>query len=151
VCPVHRQASGHAYRSVYAGPIGSVVSPLLGGHRDGLREMADLPRASTLCGACHEVCPVDIPIEELLVGPRDQAYRAGARSPATPSMAGWSLVASHSEAWRVALLAGRLLNVLPRWLSPGPLEAWRKERDLPPWRGGAFRRWLQERGSPDGG
>jgi hypothetical protein len=66
-------------------------------------------------------------------------------------MAGWSLVASHSEAWRAALFAGRLLDVLPGWLSPGPLETWRKERDLPPWRGGAFRRWLRERGSPDGG
>ncbi len=151
VCPVYRQASGHAYRSVYAGPIGSVLSPLLGGRPDSLREMADLPRASTLCGACHEVCPVDIPIEELLVRLRDEGHRSGARSPATPAMTGWSLVASRSEAWRAALLAGGLLVMLPRWLSPGSLESWRSERDLPPWRGGAFRRWLRARGTPDGG
>jgi L-lactate dehydrogenase complex protein LldF len=150
VCPVYRQASGHAYRSVYAGPIGSVVSPLLGRQRHRLEEMADLPRASTLCGACHEVCPVDIPIEELLVRLRDQAKRAGGRSPSTPPMTGWSFLASRPEVWRAALLAGRLLDVLPRWLSPGPLEAWRKERDLPPWRGGAFRRWLRQRGTADG-
>lgn len=152
VCPVYRQASGHAYRSVYGGPIGSVLSPLLGGGPpDPLREMADLPRASTLCGACHEVCPVDIPIEELLVRLRDRTYRSGARSPATPAMAGWSVVASHADAWRAALLAGRLMDLLPGSLSPKPLETWREERDLPPWRGGAFRRWLRERGSPDGG
>jgi L-lactate dehydrogenase complex protein LldF len=150
VCPVYRQASGHAYRSVYAGPIGSVLSPLLGGHKDRLREMADLPRASTLCGACHEVCPVDIPIEELLVRLRDKARQAGARSPATPPMTGWSFVAAWPEAWRAALVAGRLVDALPPWLSPGPLEAWKKERDLPPWRGGAFRRWLRQRGAADG-
>jgi len=150
VCPVYRQASGHAYRSVYAGPIGSVISPLLGGHKDRLREMADLPRASTLCGACHEVCPVDIPIEELLVRLRDGARQAGARSPATPPMTGWSFVAAWPEAWRAALVAGRWVDALPRWLMPGPLEAWKRERELPPWRGGAFRRWLQKRGAPLG-
>ena len=65
VCPVYRQTSGHAYRSVYPGPVGAVLSPLLAGKR--FPELADLPKASSLCGACNEVCPVDIPIPDLLL------------------------------------------------------------------------------------
>ncbi|HXX68992.1 MAG TPA: lactate utilization protein B [Polyangiaceae bacterium] len=147
VCPVYRQASGHAYRGVYAGPIGAVLSPLLEEPGRRFLEKADLPRASTLCGACHEVCPVDIPIEELLVRMRDRAKRSGATSGSTPSMGAWALVASQPDAWRAALSAGRLLAVLPGWLGPEPLRAWRDNHALPPWRGGAFRRWLEKRGA----
>ena len=106
VCPVYRQASGHAYRSVYAGPVGAVLSPLLGASPRRSLELADLPRASTLCGACHEVCPVDIPIEELLLRLRDKAKREGVRSPATPGMGAWSRLASQPFAWRAALATG---------------------------------------------
>jgi L-lactate dehydrogenase complex protein LldF len=149
VCPVYRQASGHAYRSVYPGPVGAVLSPLLEESHHRFLDKADLPRASTLCGACHEVCPVDIPIEELLVRMRDHAKRAGARSPSTPSMGAWSLLASQPDAWRAALVTGRLVEALPGWLGPGPLRAWRDNHAMPPWRGGAFRRWLDRRRSPD--
>ena len=55
VCPVYRQSSGHAYRGVYSGPVGAVLTPLLAGER--FNDFADLPRASSLCGACNEVCP----------------------------------------------------------------------------------------------
>jgi L-lactate dehydrogenase complex protein LldF len=143
VCPVYRQASGHAYRSVYPGPVGAVLSPLLG--RGALAEFADLPRASTLCGACHEVCPVDIPIEELLLRLRDRARRSGAQTGDTPSMAVWSLVASEPAAWRAALVAGALLAVLPCWLLPGAVGAWRAHHQMPAWRGGMFRRWVDNR------
>jgi len=143
VCPVYRQASGHAYRSVYPGPVGAVLSPLLGGDR--FSALSDLPRASTLCGACHEVCPVDIPIEDLLLRLRDRGKREGAKSPGAPSMAAWSIVASEPLAWRAALATGRLIDLLPSWLSPGPLRAWRDHHDLPEWRGGAFRSWLEAR------
>ena len=57
VCPVYRQIGGHAYGSIYPGPIGSVLSPALGGYE----QYCDLPYASTLCGACTETCPVKIP------------------------------------------------------------------------------------------
>jgi L-lactate dehydrogenase complex protein LldF len=146
VCPVYRQASGHAYRSVYPGPVGAVLSPLLGHVR--LSDLSDLPRASTLCGACHEVCPVGIPIEELLLRLRDRAKRSGAPAPGTPSMTAWSLVASQPDAWRVALAAGRLLDVIPARLLPGALGAWRDHHRIPAWRGGAFRKWLEERRGP---
>jgi L-lactate dehydrogenase complex protein LldF len=143
VCPVYRQASGHAYRSVYPGPVGAVVSPLLAGVR--FSEFSDLPRASTLCGACHEVCPVNIPIEDLLLRLRDRAKRSGAKSGAAPSMTAWSLLASEPHAWRAALVTGQLLEALPSWLLPAALTAWRANHKMPPWRGGAFRRWLDQR------
>ena len=75
VCPVYRQAGGHAYRSVYPGPVGAVLSPLLLGKR--FPEKADLPKASSLCGACNEVCPVNIPIPDLLLRLRGPGARGG--------------------------------------------------------------------------
>jgi L-lactate dehydrogenase complex protein LldF len=143
VCPVYRQASGHAYRSVYPGPLGAVLSPLLGSAR--FADKADLPRASTLCGACHEVCPVDIPIEDLLLRHRDRAKREGLKSPATPSMKTWSLVASQPKVWRAALAAGRVVDALPSWLLPRAIRSWRANHGMAVWRGGAFRRWLNRR------
>ena len=75
VCPVYRQASGHAYRSTYGGPVGAVLSPLLAG--SDFPELADLPKASSLCGACNEVCPVDIPIPDLLLPAPRQGQTRG--------------------------------------------------------------------------
>ena len=116
VCPVYRQASGHAYRSVYPGPVGAVLSPLLSASH--FSERADLPRASSLCGACHEVCPVDIPIEELLLRSlRDKRpKREGVKSPATPGMGAWAKLASQPLAWRAALATGGIVEALPSWL-----------------------------------
>jgi L-lactate dehydrogenase complex protein LldF len=146
VCPVYRQASGHAYRSVYAGPVGAVLSPLLGAAPRRSLELADLPRASTLCGACHEVCPVDIPLEELLVRLRDHEKRAGAKAAGAPPMTAWSLLASQPDAWRMALALGKVAEAVPPALLPRAAGAWREHHDLPAWRGGAFRRWLRTRG-----
>ena len=143
VCPVYRQASGHAYRSVYPGPVGAVLSPLLAEER--FSEFADLPRASSLCGACHEVCPVDIPIEELLVRLRYRAKRSDAPRGDAPSLGGFSSVASEPLAWRAALLSGALLERVPAWLMPPALRSWQANHALPPWRGGDFRRWWRAR------
>ena len=63
ICPVYQNVGGHAYGAVYPGPIGSIVTPLL----NGLSTAPELPQASSLCGACSEVCPVGIPIPELLM------------------------------------------------------------------------------------
>jgi L-lactate dehydrogenase complex protein LldF len=144
VCPVYRQAGGHAYRSVYPGPVGAVLSPLLLGER--FPEKADLPKASSLCGACNEVCPVDIPIPDLLLRLRDRAHAEGVPSPGTPPMGAWAILASQPAAWRAALAAGWLINHIPTKLIPVPaLRAWELKRDLPPWRGGEFRKWLKTR------
>ncbi len=144
VCPVYRQAGGHAYRSVYPGPVGAVLSPLLLGKR--FPEKADLPKASSLCGACNEVCPVDIPIPDLLLRLRDKAHTEHIPSPGTPPMGAWAILATQPAAWRTALAAGKLLNFLPTSLIPVPaLRAWESKRELPKWRGGEFRKWLKMR------
>ena len=150
VCPVYRQTSGHAYRSVYPGPVGAVLSPLLAGPK--FSELADLPKASSLCGACNEVCPVNIPIPDLLLRLRDRAYREGATAAkaGTPPMGAWALLATQPAAWRAAMKLGAAMNVTPARMLDlvPPAAAWRSSRDLPPWRGGAFRKWLRDRPGP---
>jgi L-lactate dehydrogenase complex protein LldF len=144
VCPVYRQASGHAYRSVYPGPVGAVLSPLLMGEK--FPQKADLPKASSLCGACNEVCPVNIPIPDLLLRLRNRAKEENVPSPGTPPMGAFALLASTPTAWRAALIAGKIINYLPTTLLPiPPLRAWEKKRTLPEWRGGEFRKWLKAR------
>ena len=78
VCPVFRRISGHAYDSVYSGPMGKVLTPLLS--LDGT-EGRELPEASTLCGACTEACPVQIPLADLLVRLRADLRRSGPVEP----------------------------------------------------------------------
>ena len=153
VCPVYRQASGHAYRGVYSGPVGAVLTPLLAaehGGGQGFLGFADLPRASSLCGACNEVCPVDIPIPDLLLRLRDRGKRAGAASPAAPpaTMKRFAQLASRPWAWRRALATGRLLGLVPAPLRPRALRLWGQNHTLPPWRGGAFRKWMAARAAP---
>jgi L-lactate dehydrogenase complex protein LldF len=79
-CPVYTRIGGHAYGTTYPGPIGKIISP----HLLGLDATADLPTASSLCGACGEVCPVRIPIPQLLVRLRTEANRDPAESVAHP-------------------------------------------------------------------
>ncbi len=146
VCPVYRQASGHAYRSVYPGPLGAVLSPLLAGDR--FADLADLPKASSLCGACHEVCPVNIPIPDLLLRLRARGKAEGAPRAAigSPPLGVWALLATQPTAWKAALFGGRLLNHVHTKLIPVPaLQSWARQRTLPPWRGGEFRKWMKER------
>src|SRR5690349_5161000 len=76
VCPVYRRVGGHAYDSVYPGPMGKILTPLLSAGADG----RDLPGASSLCGACTEACPVEIPLADLLV-----RLRADLRTPGSPA------------------------------------------------------------------
>ncbi len=73
VCPVYREAGGHAYGSPYSGPIGAVISPLL----FGLENFAGLPQASSLCGACKDVCPVRIDLPRMLVELRGDEVQRG--------------------------------------------------------------------------
>jgi L-lactate dehydrogenase complex protein LldF len=147
VCPVYRQASGHAYRSVYPGPVGAVLTPLL--DKERFSEFADLPRASSLCGACHEVCPVNIPIEDLLLRLRRRGKAAGVTTGTQTSFSAWSRVASEPALWRAALVAGRLLHTLPQRFLPEALRSWQENHELPSFRGGAFRKWFQTRTRQD--
>jgi L-lactate dehydrogenase complex protein LldF len=152
VCPVYRQASGHAYRSVYAGPVGAVLSPLIAAPPGSTRlaELGDLPHASSLCGACHEVCPVDIPIPELLLRLRDRRARTAptTRSPLAGALSAWAALASRPWAWQRALAAGGLALRMPSALRPRALRVWSEAHALPVFRGGAFRNWFAARRGP---
>lgn len=144
VCPVYRQASGHAYRSPYGGPVGAVLSPLLFGNR--FPEFADLPKASSLCGACNEVCPVDIPIPDLLLRLRDKAHREHVHSPAAIPMSPFAVLATSPSLWRTAMTMSKAMNHLPIQVAPiKPLQDWLGQRTLPDSHGGDFRKWLKNR------
>lgn len=144
VCPVYRQASGHAYRSTYGGPVGAVLSPLLFGDR--FPELADLPKASSLCGACNEVCPVDIPIPDLLLRLRDKAHQAHVHSPAAIPMSPFATLATSPSLWRTAMTMSKAMNHLPIQVAPiKPLQDWLGQRTLPESHGGDFRKWFKTR------
>jgi L-lactate dehydrogenase complex protein LldF len=148
VCPVYRQSGGHAYRSVYPGPVGAVLSPLLAGNR--FPELADLPKASSLCGACNEVCPVNIPIPDLLLRLRDKAKRenAGEAMKGTPKLGMWAVLCSQPALWKTALTMGHAMNHIPVQLVPHPSAlSWQAARKLPEFQGGEFRKWFHDRKS----
>ena len=115
---------------------------------DDFAAYADLPKASSLCGACNEVCPVDIPIPDLLLRLRDKAFTSGASNAksGTPPMGPYAWLATHPAAWRAAMRASPLANLLPLKLAPvPPLQHWLGARDLPAFRGGEFRDWMRDR------
>jgi len=152
-CPVYREASGHAYRGVYPGPLGAVLEPLLAPDTAGYAARADLARASTLCGACSQACPVMIPLPELLVRHRVRATRMklAEANQGTPPMGAYGFVAARPRLWRMALQAGGFLARLPLGRLPlAPLRAWLDSRTLPAWKGGVFRRWMTRREKPRG-
>lgn len=118
-CPVYRTAGGLAYGSVYMGPVGAVLSPLL--WRDG--RYADLPFASSLCGRCTEVCPVGIPLHQMLLELRADAVEAG-RTPVAERAAwrAWAAAFGRGHG-RAAIAGGRWLWRLARVLRrPTPLD-----------------------------
>ena len=127
VCPVYERVGGHAYRSVYPGPIGAILTPQLRGIPG---DADDLPWASSLCGACADVCPVKIDIPRLLVHLRS---RVGGSDPALRLM-GWAM------AGRRRFQAAQLGRV-PGMRTGLGLGAWTKGRDLPPPPRETFRQW----------
>ena len=150
VCPVYERTGGHAYGSVYPGPIGAILTPQLPGV--GTDEVsAALPFASSLCGACYEVCPVRINIPEALVHLRGRAVDAkrGKPSPERFAMAGvgWVFRSPRRLRWaqKLAALGGRVLGRRGRISRlPGPGSAWTDTRDLPV-PGQSFRDWWADR------
>ncbi len=127
-CPVYARIGGLAYGTTYPGPIGSIISP----HLLGLEPTQDLPTASSLCGACSEVCPVGIPIPDLLM----QLRRAAKHDPdpGHPALAGQASAKDWKEA--LAWKAWAWLNGQPR-LYRWALSLARPLRGLtPPWQGG---------------
>ncbi|MBT2228456.1 LutB/LldF family L-lactate oxidation iron-sulfur protein [Nonomuraea sp. NEAU-A123] len=138
VCPVYERAGGHAYGSVYPGPIGAILTPQLRGMSSELD--ASLPYASSLCGACYEVCPVAIDIPEVLVDLRAKVHHAPAER-AGMRVAGW-ILNDEVRLSKAQRLASRFRKVVPKRL-PGPLSAWTDTRDLPEIPEESFRDWWE--------
>ena len=151
VCPVYERTGGHAYGSVYPGPIGAVLSPLL----TGVEDNASLPYASSLCGACYDACPVKIDIPSLLVYLRArhvEEHREEHRvpSPEAVTMAAASWVMADPRRYAAAQRAGRSGRALSRGgrirALPPPLSAWTRARDAPAPPARTFRQWWRESG-----
>jgi L-lactate dehydrogenase complex protein LldF len=156
VCPVYERTGGHAYHSVYPGPIGAILTPQLKGLDD--QSAASLPYASSLCGACYEVCPVKINIPEVLVHLRgkivDQKRRKrGIRSKTDPEHIGMRWMAkifqSRSKYERAQKWArsGQKVFEKDSVISnlPGRLSGWTAMRDLKPVPDQTFREWWRQR------
>ncbi|HSE31861.1 MAG TPA: LutB/LldF family L-lactate oxidation iron-sulfur protein [Pyrinomonadaceae bacterium] len=155
-CPVYQQIGGHAYGSVYPGPIGAVITPQL----IGLEKAAQLPYASSLCGACREVCPVKIDIPQLLLHLRaeitDKSTVSAKKSLGERlSFKLWAQIMTRPNVYRMSTRMARLLQGLfvregkisdkPTTRMFPPLAAWTAERDLRPLDSTSFRdRWRDE-------
>ena len=142
VCPVYSRTGGHAYESVYPGPIGAILTPQL----RGLDAAPTLPWASTLCGACYDVCPVKIDIPSVLVHLRGRIVREEKRLDGEGLMmrlAGRTFASRerYERAQRLARVGNGPLARLPF----GPVRRWTDVRELPGVAPQSFREWWRSR------
>jgi L-lactate dehydrogenase complex protein LldF len=146
-CPVYQKIGGHAYGWVYPGPMGSVLTPSY----VGLEKAIDLPHAATLCGQCQVVCPVKIPLPDLLRKLRERQFERGLRPwYEKAALAGWGWVARNPSVYRLgARMAARVL----RWMGGErgmirslPLASgWTDQRDFPAPSGKTFMELYRQR------
>ncbi|AGA29940.1 LutB/LldF family L-lactate oxidation iron-sulfur protein [Singulisphaera acidiphila] len=154
ICPVYERTGGHAYHSVYPGPIGAILTPQLA----GVENAGSLPYASTLCGACYEVCPVKINIPEVLIHLRGEVVRhkqdqEGAGPWANPESLGMKFLAGvfadrsrYERSQKLGrfgqrfLMRGGYIEHLP-----GQLGGWTAMRDIYPVAPQTFREWWKTR------
>lgn len=146
-CPVYQTTGGHAYGWVYPGPIGAVVTPLL----TGLENATPLPHASTLCGMCKEVCPVDIDIPRMLLDLRhDLATEGGALSSWRLGMKAWAVGMRSSKRF---VWGGKLMSTIANRLNPqtmpGPLKGWTEYRTPPKFAPKSFHQLWQDQEESD--
>jgi L-lactate dehydrogenase complex protein LldF len=155
ICPVYERTGGHAYSSVYPGPIGAILTPQL----LGVEKASTLPYASSLCGACYDVCPVKINIPEVLIYLRGrvvqqkQEHMLGPLGPESMAMKLMARVFADPKQYEEAQSLARL----GQWPFvhrgaitglPGPLGGWTTLRDLPPVPKQSFREWWRSREAP---
>ncbi|MFZ0593348.1 MAG: LutB/LldF family L-lactate oxidation iron-sulfur protein [Bryobacteraceae bacterium] len=147
-CPVYRQTGGHAYGSVYSGPIGAILTPQL----QAMQHSQSLPYASSLCGACYEVCPVKINIPEILVHLRGKIVENGdaprserlMMKAAAFALENSTRLSGAQKLARIAQLPFETHGVIRRL--PGLLGGWTRVRDLAPVPKESFRQWWAKRG-----
>jgi L-lactate dehydrogenase complex protein LldF len=160
-CPVYRQTGGHAYGSVYAGPIGAILTPQL----QQMHHAQSLPYASSLCGACYEVCPVKINIPEVLIHLRNKVVKQnGPLTSEALAMRAMAAIFRSEPRFRAAQRMGRIASTplvgkdgrgegWINWL-PGLAGGWTQVRDLRAIPKQSFREWFEQRekrkGASDG-
>ena len=156
-CPVYRKVGGHAYGWVYPGPIGAIVTPVI----TGLKDASNLPSASSLCGACHEACPVKINIPRMLLELRHKTAEGlsdpNERTSKLAERAVW-------KAWRMGMMGrglfdwgARIAYLLMRpfsingWIkkAPPPISGWTFSRDFPLIAGESLKSRLKSRHKKD--
>jgi L-lactate dehydrogenase complex protein LldF len=139
-CPVYRRSGGHSYHNAIAGPIGAILAPNL-----DMKEYADLPFASTLCGSCSNVCPVKIDIHNQLYQWRQVLTKAGytpaAKTAAMKVMAG---TLSSPSFFNVAGRTGRWFMRIMPWLLNNKMNPWYKHREMPAPPKQSFRDWYKK-------
>ena len=139
-CPVYRRSGGHSYHTAIAGPIGSILAPNL-----DMKEFADLPFASTLCGSCSNVCPVKINIHEQLYKWRQVIVKEGYADPKKAmAMKAMEFTLSNPGVYRTAGKAGRwFMKHLPFTVNNN-INAWYKQRDMPEVPKESFGEWYKK-------
>lgn len=140
-CPVYRRSGGHSYHNTVAGPIGAILNPNL-----NMRENADLPFASTLCGSCSNVCPVKIDIHDQLWKWRqvlaEEGYVSGAKKNGMKLM---SLLFAHPALYRVSGRIGRwMMRIFPALINNKSLNPWYKQREMPAPPRKSFQDWYKK-------
>ena len=150
-CPIYAAVGGHAYGWVYSGPMGAVLIPNL----IGMDEAGNLPNASTLCGRCEEVCPMQIPLPRMLRQLRERQHEAGKSKAAYRyGLAGWAFFARRPALYRLAMSIGvgalgrlgRLGRNGGRFRSLPFAAGWTGARDLPAPQGRTFQQQWSARG-----
>lgn len=145
-CPAYRHIGGHGYGSIYPGPVGAVISPLLGGYDD----FHDLPYACSLCTACNAVCPVKIPLASLILQHRRVMAERGLTPPTEQRITQvFNYVNRHPGWWKAGVTIGAKAA---RWLikdgkaplNVGAISEWTQARDLPQSDGDSFRHWFKQ-------
>ena len=147
-CPVYRKIGGHSFPWVYSGPIGAIITPQF----LGIQREPSLPFASSLCGACAEVCPVKIDIPKVLLDLRAEVKQAEQRSGTNRlerlAFKLWAGVMCHPRIYEMAAMAaagvapagdGKWLRRAPALMNLPPVRAWLSQRDLPPAPAKSFR------------
>jgi len=153
-CPVYRKIGGHSFPWVYSGPIGAIITPQF----LGMAHEPALPFASSLCGACLEVCPVKIDIPKVLLELRADVKKAEAREGRGRlerlAFQVWAWIMCHPRVYEMAAMVaggmapsenGRWLRRVPGLLNVPPVSAWLSQRDLPPAPPKSFREMWRKR------
>jgi L-lactate dehydrogenase complex protein LldF len=147
-CPAYRHLGGHSYGSIYPGPVGAVLSPLLGGYKD----FKDLPSACSLCKACNQVCPVKIPLADMIAEHRHVMAEELKITPSAERMGmkGFTVLNAHPFLWGSSVkigakMAGKLIKNGKLPVMPHLIKEWTLTRDLPTPAGESFRTWFKNR------